>query len=209
MSASDPPIIQGDHPFKVEAVLSKTGGINALAKRAPAMKASESLGPDHREILPPESHTGNANVHLDANAAHQENSDGPTLQDQYDTSHREQFDDPSRRLRTDQRIKIPLTTRGSSDSSNLHPLAEASARAGSDGGKTTPRPSNAAGSADSVPHPHTLHGSSTASTAQMHAQRQHMQQRIEQIKSNNESVEKNLAALEKMAPAQTPHKPTD
>lgn len=43
MPEPKPAIIQGTHPFKVEAVLSKTGGVNALAKRAQSSKKRKTL----------------------------------------------------------------------------------------------------------------------------------------------------------------------
>ena len=106
MSETEPAIIQGDHPFKVEAVLSKTGGVNALAKHAPNLQKGEDLGSDHREALSSEGALNDHRVQIDASLTDPNALAGPLRKDQFDTQHREQFVDPSRRLTTRQRVKI-------------------------------------------------------------------------------------------------------
>lgn len=201
MSASDPPIIQGDHPFKVEAVLSKTGGINALAKRPTTRAQGEALSPDHHERLPGESISDSPRVRLDANQPRSAADNGPTFQDQYDTRHREHFDDPSRQLRTDQRIKIPSNPQ----SMRLGDVQEQADATGPDHNAGH----QVADAATSAALPDQRSRAGIASTSQKPGQRQQMLKRIEQIKSSNESVEKNLEALEKKTPGQAPLKPLD
>jgi len=98
MSEPEPAIIQGDHPFKVEAVLSKTGGVNALAKHAPDLQKAQDIGLDHRASIPPDALDSDHRVHLDSQASGDSPAQGPLRQEQYDTQHREQFTDPSRRI---------------------------------------------------------------------------------------------------------------
>ena len=181
MSETDPAIIQGGHPFKVEAVLSKTGGINALAKHAPDLLKGDDLGSDHRETIPIEGALSDHRIQLDTSLPDNQASTGPLRQDQLDTQHREQFDDPSRRLTTHQRVKI----QGSPNArASLGPLSsDSDTRAESNPSQTPMRTSSAVLSGDA------------------HLDKDEFHRRIEQIKSSNESVGKNLEALEKSTPA--------
>jgi hypothetical protein len=216
MSEQDPAIIQGDHPFKVEAVLSKTGGVNALAKRPKKMhKGPEILSQHHESVSSEGLHTAER-VHLDADLADKEASEGPLLQEQFDTQHREQFTDPSRRLTTNQRVKIQtsdnvqgaLLQEPPEDKSHLsspvvspspapstHDIGHESHEGEAAAPLAEPIASAASAvSAASEPEPRTT---STAETeAQEH--RQQFLRRIEQIKNTNESVGKDLEALEKL-----------
>ncbi len=181
MSETDPAIIQGDHPFKVEAVLSKTGGINALAKHAPDLLKGDDLGSDHREAIPSEGALSDHRIQLDTSLPDNEASTGPLRQDQFDTQHREQFDDPSRRLTTHQRVKIQDSTNAAA---SLSPL-----------------PADAATRAESNPSHAPKRKKSTVMSVDAQPEKDEFHRRIEQIKSSNESVGKNLEALEKSTPA--------
>lgn len=228
MSDSDPPIIQGDHPFKVEAVLSKTGGINALSKRPKKMVKGEEIRSDHHEAVPSEAMSTDERVHLDQDLVDDAENDGPLLQDQLDTRHREQFVDPSRRLKTNQRVKIQssqdtgdtrlqippedkshLTSATPLDASDEvePPLqskeAPASTLMAAPLDETAPT-SDASDASDTS-------GATAAATAEAEAQEQRQQflRRIEQIKHTNESVGKDLEALEKLTQSRAPLKPAD
>jgi hypothetical protein len=181
MSETEPAIIQGGHPFKVEAVLSKTGGINALAKHAPDLLKGDDLGRDHREAIPGVGALNDHRIQIDASLPDNAATTGPLREDQFDTQHREQFDDPSRRLKTHQRVKIQGSETASA-SSGQSP-AEDVYRTESNRSKAPRRKTSAVLSGD--PHP----------------DKDEFHRRIEQIKSSNESVGKNLEALEKSTPA--------
>jgi hypothetical protein len=181
MSETDPAIIQGGHPFKVEAVLSKTGGINALAKHAPDLQKSEGLGSDHREAIPSEGGLNDHRVLLDDNLPDNSGSTGPLREDQFDTQHREQFVDPSRRLTTRQRVKIQGSGTASAASAPLP--SDFDTRAESNTANSQARKASAVLAGDAHPDKDEFH------------------RRIEQIKSSNESVGKDLEALEKSTPA--------
>ncbi len=189
MSETDPAIIQGGHPFKVEAVLSKTGGVNALAKHAPALLKGDNLGSNHREAIPSEGTLNDHRIQLDASLPDNDVSTAAPRQDAFDTQHREQFVDPSRRLKTRQRIKIQ----------------------GSEG----PSPNTAPSSAESAQgaENNALHAqarkTATALAAEAQQDREQFHRRIEQIKSNNESVGKDLEALEKSTPQRGGLKPAE
>ena len=189
MSETDPAIIQGGHPFKVEAVLSKTGGINALAKHAPDLLKGDDLGRDHREAIPSEGALSDHRIQLDTSLPDNEASTGPLRQDQFDTQHREQFIDPSRRLKTRQRIRIQ-------DSEGPHP-------------NTSPSSSESTQSTEN----NSLHAQArkraTASATEAQQDREQFHRRIEQIKNNNESVGKDLEVLEKSTPQRGGLKPAE
>lgn len=177
MSETEPAIIQGGHPFKVEAVLSKTGGVNALAKHAPDLQKGEDLGSDHREALPCEGALNEHRVQLETSLTGINGLEGPVQKDQFDTQHREQFVDPSRRLRTRQRIKIQ-----GSDSANPS-TAQSCSQATQDTEKERGHAQGRKATTDLM--------------TETHHDRSQFHRRIEQIKNNNESVGKDLAALEK------------
>jgi len=190
MSEPEPAIIQGDHPFKVEAVLSKTGGVNALAKHAPDLQKAQDIGLDHRASIPQDMLDSDHRVHLDSQASGAPSSEGPLRQEQYDTQHREQFTDPSRRIQTKLRIKIQppdsvQTGLGESPSDAVHQkMSVASTRQHA---------------------PSASHSSSTEGPDH----RQDFLRRIEQIKHTNESVGKDLEALEKLSQTHPSLKPGD
>ncbi len=177
MSETEPAIIQGDHPFKVEAVLSKTGGVNALAKHAPALQKGEDLGSDHREALSSEGALNEHRVQLETSLTGTNGLEGPLLKDQFDTQHREQFVDPSRRLTTRQRVKIQGSD--SDSPSTAQPCSQAT--------QDTEKERD---------HAQTRKETTDLMT-ETHRDRSQFHRRIEQIKNNNESVGKDLAALEK------------
>jgi hypothetical protein len=189
MSEPDPAIIQGDHPFKVEAVPSQSGGVNALAKHAPDLQKGSNLGTDHRETLTDGEALNDHRVQLDANLKTQVAGTGLLRQDTFDTQHREQFVDPSRRIRTHQRVKIQGSESAKAD---ITPMARA--------------PTLAAGNKVAIAAGRKLE---TATTAEGHEHREAFLRRIEQIKSSNESVGKDLEALEKTTVARRPLKPAD
>ena len=180
MSETEPAIIQGGHPFKVEAVLSKTGGVNALAKHAPDLQKGEDLGSDHREALPGEGALNDHRVQIDASLTDPNALAGPLRKDQFDTQRREQFVDPSRRLTTRERVKI----QGAESATPSSAPSSAEAAQGADKNKVHAQARKA----------------TTALTAEAQQDREQFHRRIEQIKNNNESVGKDLAALEKSTP---------
>jgi hypothetical protein len=214
MSEQDPAIIQGDHPFKVEAVLSKTGGVNALAKRPKKMNKGPEILMHHPESVPAEDLQDSERVHINADLPCHDRSDGPLLQDQFDTQHREQFTDPTRRLTTNLRVKIQASddidasTRIAppEDKSHLAPplLPTPLIEKGSEPA-TTPSVSEEMKSAPSEPAP----SLATANDAEAQEQRQQFLRRIEQIKNTNESVGKDLEALEKLTSMRPATKPGD
>jgi hypothetical protein len=189
MSETEPAIIQGGHPFKVEAVLSKTGGVNALAKHAPDLQKGQDLGSDRREALPSEGALNDHRVQLDASLADLNALAGPLRQDQFDSQHREQFVDPSRRLTTRRRVKIQESE--DANSSTDSPSAEADQGTEKNSIRAQARKA------------------SSALAAETQHDREQFHRRIEQIKNNNESVGKDLAALEKSTPQRGGLKPAE
>lgn len=190
MSEPEPAIIQGDHPFKVEAVLSKTGGVNALAKHAPDLQKAQDIGLDHRASIPPDALDSDHRVHLDSQSSGDSPAQGPLLQEQYDTQHREQFTDPSRRIQTNQRIKI-------------QPSDSVQTAFGESPGDATPQKKHAASTHQHAP------SASQGPLTEGPAHRQDFSRRIEQIKHTNESVGKDLEALEKLSQTPPSLKPGD
>ena len=225
MSASDPPIIQGDHPFKVEAVLSKTGGINALAKRPKKMAKGEEIRSDHHEAVPTEAMSTDERVHLDQDLVDDAENGGPLLQDQLDTRHREQFVDPSRRLKTNQRVKIQSSPDTGDTSLQIPPEDKSHLTSltplGASDEMETPQQSEEAPASPVMADPldetaptsdaSNTSGATAAASAEAEAQEQRQQflRRIEQIKHTNESVGKDLEALEKLTQSRAPLKPAD
>ena len=227
MSEQDPAIIQGDHPFKVEAVLSKTGGVNALAKRPKKMNKGQEIPGQHHEPVPSEGLHTAERVHLDADLADKETSQGPVLQEQFETQHREQFTDPSRRLTTNQRVKIQMSENvetallqdppedkahlfspavSPSPSSSTNVIGHAHHEGEAPAPVVTPTTSTEpAVPATSPPEPQTI--STTDTEVQDH--RQQFLKRIEQIKNTNESVGKDLEALEKLTSTRSSPKQVD
>lgn len=190
MPEPEPAIIQGDHPFKVEAVLSKTGGVNALAKHAPELQKAQDIGLDHRASIPQDTLDSDNRVHLDSQASGAPPAQGPLLQEQYDTQHREQFTDPSRRIQTNQRIKIQPSD--SVPTALVEPPSD-----------TAPKKKHVASTRQHAPS--ASHGPMTEGPDH----RQDFLRRIEQIKHTNESVGKDLEALEKLTPTHPSLKPGD
>jgi hypothetical protein len=179
----DPPIIHGEHTFKVEAVLSKTGGVNALAKRPEIMQKAAEIALDHRATVPQDPMGPPHKVRLDEIPPEDTTRQGPALQVQIDTLHRERFDDPSRRLRTNQRIKLTV------------PAFE--------------QPASQATAAPALSLPMVSaqdHHTSTAPQQQdkLAIAKEHrfdISERIEKIKSTNDQLEKKLESLEKALPS--------
>ena len=121
MPADPPFILPSSHPFKVEATPSKMGGVDALAKRPLDMTGKAEPLDEHREAVPGDAVPSDTWVSLPEDADAEQAGDGPVLQEQIDTSHREYFDDPSRYLRTDAVVKLPTT--GSSHSAHAASMA--------------------------------------------------------------------------------------
>lgn len=121
--SSDPPfIVSSEQPFKVQATPSKRGGVDALAKRPLDMSGqaqqnqdhlesvpADGVPPDTRVTLPSQGLAADTRVTIPLDAPGGMGGEGPVLQEQFDTSHREYFDDPSRYLRTDVVVKVPRT----------------------------------------------------------------------------------------------------
>jgi hypothetical protein len=120
MSDDPPVIISSTEPFKVQATTSKMGGVDALAKRPLDMSGQPSATQEHREsvpadmppqearlALPPESPVAQSWVMVPDDTHGGLGGEGPVLQEQIDTSHREFFDDPSRYIRTNVKVKLP------------------------------------------------------------------------------------------------------
>jgi len=107
MSADPPFIVPSTHPFKVEATPSKMGGVDALAKRPLDMSGKADPVEEHREPVPEDAPPTDTWVSLPDGATQGLGGEGPVLQEQIDTSHREYFDDPSRYLRTDVKVRLP------------------------------------------------------------------------------------------------------
>jgi hypothetical protein len=214
MSEQDPAIIQGDHPFKVEAVLSKTGGVNALAKRPKKMNKGPEILTHHRESVPTEGLQNSERVHLNADLPCNDPSEGTVVQEQFDTQHREQFTDPSRRLTTNQRVKIQ-TSDSMEVSSRLAPPEDTSHLASppfsspltDDSVEAETHAPASEAMASPAPGPVSSAASPPESEAQEH--RQQFLRRIEQIKNTNESVGKDLEALEKLTSMRPAIKPAE
>lgn len=109
MPADPPFIIPNARPFKVEATPSKMGGVDALAKRPLDMSGKAEPLTDHLTSVEVEAPPADTWVTLPPDADGDPGGEGPVLQEQIDTSHREYFDDPSRYLRTDGVVKLPGT----------------------------------------------------------------------------------------------------
>lgn len=105
MPADPPFIVPSAHPFKVEATPSKMGGVDALAKRPLDMSGQPDPMAEHLASAPPESTHPDTWVTLPSDTPGR-GGEGPTWQEQIDTSHREYFDDPSRYLRTDAVVRV-------------------------------------------------------------------------------------------------------
>ncbi len=190
MPEPKPAIIQGTHPFKVEAVLSKTGGVNALAKHAPELQKAQDIGIDHRESIPSETLNSDSLAHLESLAKGDTPSGGPLRQEQYDTQHREQFTDPSRHIQTNQRIKIQpsdnvQTALGDAPINAVHSKGHVASV------RQHPPPASHSPLTEGPGH------------------RQDFLRRIEQIKHTNESVGKDLESLEKLSQTPPSLKPGD
>lgn len=203
MTEPAPAIIQSDQPFKVEAVLSKTGGVNALAKRPKKMNKGQEIPPPHHAPVPAETIQDSESVQLNAQWPDNDRPQGPLVQDQFDTQHREQFIDPSRRLSTNQRVKIAPSE---SDQACLvgvpadepSHLPEAStASPGDDIGESEALALTSEAEANFRTEPEPKAVAETEADAQ--EQRQQFLRRIEQIRNTNESVGKDLEALEKLS----------
>lgn len=190
MPQTEPAIIQGDHPFKVEAVLSKTGGVNALAKHAPDLQKAQDIGLDHRASIPQDALHSDHLVHLQSQQGGVPPSEGPLRQEQYDTQHREQFTDPSRRIQTNQRIRIQPSDKVQAA------LGEATRNAVHQNGEVASARQHA---------PSSSHSPVTEGPGH----RQDLLRRIEQIKHTNEIVGKDLEALEKRSQTRPNLKPGD
>lgn len=65
------------------------------------------LSPGPRVPLPPSGPIRDSQVLLPEGGHRTQGADGPVVQDALDTQHREQFDDPSRFLRTDTKVRLP------------------------------------------------------------------------------------------------------
>jgi hypothetical protein len=89
------------------------GGVDALAKRPLDMSGQPDPMAEHLASVPPQSPHPDTWVTLPGDTPGL-GGEGPTLQEQIDTSHREYFEDPSRYLRTDVvvRVTTPETARG-------------------------------------------------------------------------------------------------
>ena len=107
MSADPPLIISSDQPFQVQATPSKMGGVDALAKRPLDMSGKPEPLTEHLESVAADAPSSDTWVTLPADSQDGLGGEGPVLQEQIDTSHREYFDDPSRYLRTDVVVKLP------------------------------------------------------------------------------------------------------
>lgn len=252
MSAQEPLIIQSDNPFKVEATLSKSGGIDALGKRPPPLVKGEALtsepgqpvaseGPledrflalpadpadddvkvsvpaqgvagDRYQSIPSEGLSTNDTVRLPPSDEDMPGVAGPLRQDLIDTSHREQFDDPSRYLNTRFRVRIPSTAEAQSEGDVMLPDESVTARstdlsATRDDASALSTPPH--GSPGQVPvtvsEPQPGPGSMEEPPAAVQAgsmpdvaleKREAFNQRIQQIKSSHDKISKDLASLEK------------
>ena len=249
MATEEPHIVQGDLPFNVEAVLSRSGKVDALAKRppegfvpgaahvgphleaAPETQSSqgtrtavpqETVAPNELTRVPQE---GVAEPHLlrvnegESHAPPEDATQPRAMWDDHrsstgeteviDTSHRETFDDPSRRINTRLRARV-VADGGLSDEATLLGIpspsdAPTSAKDGATasdlemGGLTAG--DDALSQADDTPQTPALASaepgngapSEAASTASGVSD---LQRRMEEIKSTNESVARELSALE-------------
>ena len=213
MSEQDPAIIQGDHPFKVEAVLSKTGGVNALAKRPKKMNQGQEIQPPHHTIVPAESVQAANRVRLDANLIDNEMPQDPGAEDQIHSPHQEHFTDPSRRLTTNHRVEIQ-PSEGDGEVSLVGPTEDTSLLAaasvellkdGRDEKNASTQASAEVTNSQVDAEPEAIAESEPAPQEQ----RLQFLRRIEQIKNNNESVGKDLEALEKLSGSRPPLNPAD
>ena len=214
--SDDPPfIVPTDQPFKVQATPSKMGGVDALAKRPLDMTGQPQAWVDQREALATDTPSTESWVTLPSQVPSPDNramlasdtigalgGEGPVLQDQIDTSHREYFDDPSRYLRTDVVVKLPSeqATRGATaspetDFSQAKPSGTstpARARRGARGSAI----GTALGSALAGPTPHLQAASSPRATAQPPLRRDEFNQRLASILSHQQQIHQELSAVE-------------
>jgi len=109
MPADPPFIVANDRPFKVEATPSKMGGVDALAKRPLDMSGKADPMAENLEAVPAQDPHPGTWVTLPPDTPEGQGGEGPLLEEQIDTTHREYFDDPSRYLRTDVMVRLPGT----------------------------------------------------------------------------------------------------
>jgi hypothetical protein len=215
MSDEPPVIISSAEPFKVQATPSKMGGVDALAKRPLDMSGQPSTPDEHREsvpadsvsqdarvALPPETPAAESWVTLPVDPNDGQGGEGPVLQAQIDTSHREYFDDPSRYIRTDVKVKV-TDTGGLRDDGQAVPAqpAESVASPQPAGRSAGPaRPRNTRVSAGG-PRASRRAGSTEATTPVHHPgtpeqRRDQFNQRLANIMSRQQEIREELSAVE-------------